>query len=226
MIMKKIRISLSLSLLVLSCAVKAQDWPNLAYYQAADQKLKVIDNVKVVYMGDSITEGWIAASPDFFSENGYTDRGISGQTSPQMLLRFRQDVIDLKPEVVVLLCGINDLAGNTGPSTVEMIEDNIKSMAELAAANSIKVVLCSVLPSNSVFWKPALKPMDDITTLNNFISNYASARHLTYVDYYASMVDEQRGLKAAYAKDGVHPNAAGYSVMESLVKPAVNSLLK
>jgi lysophospholipase L1-like esterase len=217
---------LALSFIFCGYMVNAQDWPNLKYYQAANQKVKDEHTVKVVYMGDSITESSMTASPDFFATNGYTDRGISGQTSPQMVLRFRQDVIDLKPKVVVLLCGINDLAGNTGPSSVEMIEDNIKTMAELAKINDIKMVLCSVLPSRSVFWRPELNPMDDIITLNKRVSSYAREKHLFYVDYYTALVDDQKGLKAVYAKDGVHPNVQGYKVMETLAKVTVNSVLK
>ncbi|MDP9082077.1 MAG: SGNH/GDSL hydrolase family protein [Bacteroidota bacterium] len=224
--MKRAKTFLALSFIFCGYMVKAQDWPNLKYYQAANQKVRDEHAVKVVYMGDSITESWMTALPDFFLTNGYTDRGISGQTSPQMVLRFRQDVIDLKPKVVVLLCGINDLAGNTGPSSIEMIEDNIKTMAELAKINNIKMVLCSVLPSRSVFWRPDLNPMDDIITLNKWIRNYAGEKHLFYLDYYTALVDDQKGLKAVYAKDGVHPNVPGYKVMEPLAKAAVNSALK
>ncbi len=203
-------------------SVKAQDWPNLGRYHAKNDSIKM---AKVVYMGDSITDSWIDASPDFFAENDYTDRGISGQTSPQMLLRFRQDVIGLKPKLVVLLCGINDIAGNTGPSSLEMIEANIQSMTELAKANHIGVILCSVLPAVRIFWKPELRPADSIIALNTWISNYALSKHFHYVDYYTALVNDQKDLRAEYSKDGVHPNLAGYKMMEGMVKSAVDGEL-
>ena len=224
--MKKITICLALLLLFSSGLAMAQDWPGLARYQDANKKMKQAGPAKVVYMGDSITDSWIDASPDFFAENSYTDRGISGQTSPQMLLRFRQDVIDLKPKVMVLLCGINDIAGNTGPSTIEMIEDNIQSMSELAEANNIKVVLCSLLPSIYVFWKPGLNPAASVAALNQWISDYAFQKHFAYVDYYTALAGDKRDLKEPYSKDGLHPNPAGYKVMEGLVKVAVDKLLE
>jgi len=205
----------------------AQDWPNLGRYQADNEKLKQDPAAKttVVYMGDSITDFWIGASPDFFKQNNYVDRGISGQTSPQMLLRFRADVIDLKPKAVVLLCGTNDIAGNTGPETLEMVENNIKSMAELAKANKIKVILCSVLPANKFGWRPNLQPADTIISLNAWISDYAKKSHFTYVDYHQAMADDQKGLGKNYSEDGVHPNKAGYAVMEKLVQEAIKNNL-
>lgn len=224
--MKSIKIPLTLLLLVFVSSLHAQDWPDLKHYQAANQTLKKSDKTTVIFIGDSITEGWITESPDFFSGNGYVDRGIAGQTSPQMLLRFQQDVISLKPNAVVLLCGINDLAGNTGPTTVEMIEDNIKSMAEIATTNGVKMILCSVMPSNYIYWKPELKPMDNIDVLNTWIGNYARSKHLPYIDYYSSLVDDQRGFKAEYTKDRVHANLKGYKIMEALLSPAISSVLK
>jgi lysophospholipase L1-like esterase len=218
--MKKYFILILLSFLNL--AVFSQDWANLTRYQAANQTLE--DSaivVKAVYMGDSITDYWIDASPDFFKVNGYVDRGISGQTSPQMLLRFRSDVIALKPKIVLLLCGTNDIAGNTGPESLEMIEDNIRSMTELAKANHIQVILCSVLPSNKFGWKPAVRPADSIIALNDWIKSYAKFQHLKYVDYYAQLVDENKGMKAAYSRDGVHPNKEAYTIMEKLAKEAI-----
>ena len=207
--------------------VNAQDWANLGHYRPDNEKLtnNPAANTKVVYMGDSITDFWIGASPQFFAQNGYADRGISGQTSPQMLLRFRTDVIELKPKAVVLLCGTNDIAGNTGPSTLEMIEGNITSMAQLAKANKIKVILCSVLPANRFGWKPDLKPADSIIMLNNWIKNYAKSKHFSYVDYYPALVDSEKGLKKEYSADGVHPNKEGYAVMESIVKDVIDKTL-
>lgn len=205
--------------MLLTGSASAQDWPNLAHYRAAD--LQILDSgqrVKAVFMGDSITDFWIGNDSSFFATNGYIDRGISGQTSPQMLLRFRQDVISLKPEYVVLLCGTNDIAGNTGPSTLEMTEDNIRSMTELARANHIRMILCSVLPANRFYWNPSVQPADSIVMLNSWIRAYAAAQHLPYVDYYRVLADDQQGMKAIYSKDGVHPNAAGYQIMEPLVQ--------
>lgn len=225
--MKIIKITSFLLMLLASSLAKAQDWPNLNHYHIANEKLKhdSSGHVKVVYMGDSITDFWLGASPTFFTQNNYIDRGISGQTSPQMLLRFRADVLELKPKAVVLLCGINDIAGNTGPSTLEMIEGNITSMAELAKANKIKMILCSVLPANRFAWEPELQPADSVINLNNWIKDYAKTKHLSYVDYYPAMVNEQKGLKKEYSKDGVHPNKAGYDVMEKLVQAVIKKTL-
>lgn len=161
-----------------------------------------------------------------FKENhNYINRGISGQTSPQMLLRFRSDVIDLHPEAVVILSGINDIAGNTGPSTLQMIMDNIISMAELAKANNIDVILCSVLPAYDFPWNPGLEPAMKIVALNKMIKKYAIENQLTFVDYFSAMVDDKNGLKAEYSEDGVHPNTKGYSIMEPLVNKAIKKVI-
>jgi lysophospholipase L1-like esterase len=177
-------------------------------------------------MGNSITERWIKASPEFFNEKPYIDRGISGQTTPQMLIRFRQDVIELQPKVVVLLCGVNDISQNTGPSSLEMIEGNIVSMAELARANHIRMILCSVLPAYDFPWRPGLKPAEKIVALNKWIKEYASNNSHMYLDYFSSMVDERNGLQSRFSEDGVHPNKMGYSVMEGLVEEAIARALK
>ena len=166
-----------------------------------------------------------ANNPEFFAGKPYVNRGISGQTSPQMLIRFRADVIALKPSVVVLLAGINDIAGNTGPSTPEMIMDNISSMAELAKANHIKIILCSVLPAIDFWWKPGQKPAEKIVNLNKMIKKYAEANGILYLDYYSVMVNKQMGIKSAYSDDGVHPNKAGYEVMDPLVEKAIAKVL-
>jgi len=204
------------------------DWPNLEYYREANAKLKppAANENRVVFMGNSITEGWIMTSPEFFEGKTYIDRGISGQTTPQMLIRFRQDVIDLKPKVVVLLCGVNDIAQNTGPSTLEMIEGNIASMAELAKANGIKVILCSVLPAYDFPWRPGLKPAEKIVALNKWIKEYASENGFIYLDYFSSMADERNGLKPEYSEDGVHPNKEGYLIMQGLVEKVIGKALK
>jgi len=176
-------------------------------------------------MGNSITDFWEKLSPEFFKNRPYIDRGYSGQTSPQMLLRFRADVIKLKPAVVLILAGTNDIAGNTGPSTLEMIEDNIISMAELAKANHIEPILCSVLPAAKFPWKPEVESIGKIIALNKMIKSYADKTGLIYVDYYSAMVDDHQGLKAEYSKDGVHPTAEGYKAMEPLAEAAIAKAL-
>jgi len=179
-----------------------------------------------VFMGNSITEGWIKTSPSFFEGKPYINRGISGQTTPQMLIRFRADVVALKPKVVVILAGTNDIAGNTGPSTIEMIMDNLSSMAEIAKANGIKVVLSSVMPVLDYPWKPGLEPADKIIALNKLIKEYADKNNIVYLDYFSAMVNEQKGMKNEYTYDGVHANEAGYKLMGPLAEEAIKKALK
>ena len=223
--MRKFKLTLAIILLsVLTVHFSfAQDWPNLQRFRAenANQVLPTPNEKRVVFMGNSITEGWVNIHPQFFAGKFYLNRGISGQTTPQMLVRFRADVIKLKPRVVVILAGTNDIAGNTGPSTLEMIEDNIISMAQLAKANDIKVILCSVLPVYDYPWKPGLQPAEKIIALNKMIKAYADKSGCIYLDFFSSMVDERNGLKSEYSKDGVHPNEAGYNVMEPLTEVAI-----
>ena len=204
------------------------DWPNLARFHEDNGKVGLPDSGvnRVVFMGNSITEGWSPTSPDFFEGKPYINRGISGQTTPQMLIRFRPDVIHLKPAVVVILAGINDIAGNTGPSTREMITDNLTSMVELAKTNGIRVVLCSVLPAYDFPWRPGLQPAEKVVSLNAWIKTYAEASGCIYLDYFTPMADERNGLKAEYTYDGVHPNLAGYKLMEPLVEKAIQEALK
>lgn len=216
-----------LASLALACALigpslaadAPQDWPNLAAYRAANARLgaPAQGEERIVLMGDSITEFWAKSQ----LKNSYINRGISGQTTPQMLLRFRSDVIDLHPKVVVILAGTNDIAGNTGAATLDMIQGNIASMAELARAHGIKVVLGSVLPASSFYWNPAIKPADKIVALNAWIRDFAQRNRFVYIDYYSPMVDEHKGLKRAYSGDGVHPNEAGYQVMAKLLEQAI-----
>ncbi len=196
------------------------DWPYLNCYRDENKKLGLpaADEKRVVFMGNSITEGWKYLRPGYFAGKPYICRGISGQTTPQMLIRFRPDVIALKPKVVVILAGINDIAGNTGPSTLEMIEDNIMSMAELAKTNEIQVILCSVLPAYDFPWNPGSFPADTIILLNKWIKEYAASNGFAYLHYYSAMVDERKGLKAEFSEDGVHPNELGYKVMEQLAE--------
>lgn len=202
--------------------VDAQDWANLSRYRTENDALTNLpDTERVVFMGNSITEGWVSAMPEFFRDNAYIGRGISGQTTPQMLLRFRQDVIALKPRVVMILAGTNDIAGNTGPATLEMIEDNIYSMAELAKVHGIEPVLCSVLPAYDYSWRPGLQPADKIVELNRRLKAYAENNNLIYCDYFTPMADHQNGMKTMYSEDGVHPNREGYEVMVPIAKKAI-----
>lgn len=204
---------------------EAQDWANLNKYQNENANLQPLEpgQKRIVFMGDSITEGWPFL--EFFAGKPYVNRGISGQTTPQMLIRFRPDVINLKPSLVILMAGINDIAENTGPSTPEMIADNIYSMAELAKANHIKVILCSVLPAYDFPWATGLQPAEKVVNLNKLIQKYADANGILYLDYYSAMVNEQKGLNSAYSEDGVHPNKTGYEVMNPLVEKAITKVL-
>ncbi len=201
-----------------------KDWANLNKYAAENTVVLQNQSIEkpIILMGDSITEFWKTNDPDFFSSNNLLDRGISGQTTPQMLLRFRQDVIDLKPSKVVILAGINDIAENTGPIAIEAIYGNIVSMVELAKVNQIKVVLCAVLPSNSFNWNPNIQPADKVITLNQMIKAYAYKNKIPYVDYYTAMVNDSKGLDKKYGDDGVHPNLNGYKLMESLLLKVLN----
>ena len=203
------------------------DWANLGRFRDENKLVtKPAEGEKrVVFMGNSITEGWIRMDPAFFSSKPYINRGISGQTTPQMLIRFKPDVINLKPSVVVILAGINDIAGNTGPSTLEMIEDNLSSMAEIALANGVAVVLSSVLPAYDFPWRPGLQPAEKVVQLNVWIKNYASNHKCIYLDYFTPMSDQKHALKAEYTEDGVHPTLAGYKIMEPLVVEAIQKAL-
>ncbi len=205
------------------------DFGWLARFKEADLALAppAAGEDRVVFMGDSITEGWHFDAPGgVFNGKPYINRGISGQTTPQMLVRFRQDVIDLKPKVVVILAGINDIAGNTGPETPEEIEGNLASMAELAAANHIRVVMCSVLPAFDFPWSPGLTPAPKVLALNAWIKGYAAEKGHVYVDYHTAMKDARNGLPAALSGDGVHPLPAGYAVMAPLVEAGIEKALK
>jgi lysophospholipase L1-like esterase len=215
---------------------KLNDWPALARYH--DANVKVVppakNEARVVFMGDSITDSWDDQKyGGFFPGKPYVDRGISGQTTAQMLVRFRADVIALRPKVVVILAGTNDLAGNSGPMTLEAIEDNLVSMAELARANHIRVVLASVLPISdyeSRDGKPIIRTSqrtpEKIKALNEWMRNYATQNKLTYVDYYSAMIDAKGFLKEELSQDGLHPNANGYAIMTPLAEAAIARALK
>jgi lysophospholipase L1-like esterase len=194
------------------------DWPNLCRYRAVNAALP--RPIRAVFMGDSITELWGKADPELFS-NGVIDRGISGQTSPQMLLRFLQDVVELHPQIVHIMAGTNDLAGNTGPSTPQDFKNNITAMVDLAHAHKIRVVIASIPPASAFPMTPALHPAADIVTLNNWLRGYAKASGSEYVDYYSVLADAQGGFASALSNDGVHPNRDGYKKMRALASKAL-----
>ena len=197
---------------------QAQDWANLSRYSLENKTLLISEQtIEAVFFGDSITEGWPQFNPSFFQEHNFVGRGIGGQTTPQLLLRFRQDVIGLRPKRVILLAGINDIAQNTGPISLNAIMDNIISMAELATANGVEMILCSVLPANSFPWRPEIIPTQKVIELNQMINAYAQEKNLVYVDYYTPMVNAEKGLKDSLGYDSVHPNKAGYEVMEKVL---------
>jgi lysophospholipase L1-like esterase/dienelactone hydrolase len=204
------------------------DWAYLKRYEAENRALPPArpGEKRVVFIGSSRVENWKKLDSNFFLANNYINRGVSGQTTPQMLLRFRQDVIDLKPAAVVFLGGSNDIAQNTGPTTIETIAGNIISMAELAKAAGIKVILSSELPVFDYPWRPGLEPAEKIVALNKLIKAYAEKNNITYVDLYSSLVDKRKGMKKELTTDGVHPNLAGYKIMEPLVQKAIAEALK
>ena len=210
-------------------AQKHDEWANYKRYAKANEELPAPakKEKRVVFMGNSITEGWVKIHPKFFKENNYIGRGISGQTSYQFLLRFRNDVIKLKPKLVIINAGTNDIAENSGPFNIDITFGNIASMAEIAKANKIKVILTSVLPAASFRWNKKITDAPDrIEALNAKIKAYAKANKIPYVDYYQPMVNgTERALNPAYSKDGVHPTLEGYLVMEALIKPAIDKAL-
>ena len=198
------------------------DWANLSKYKESNKILmSEIDENRVVFMGNSITEGWSNFDPDFFINNPYVNRGISGQTTPQMLIRFKPDVVNLKPKSVVILAGINDIAGNTGPMKIENIAENIFSMTEIALANNIEVFICSVLPAKAFPWSPSIKNVaEKVIKLNSILEQYCLDNKIQYVDYHSEMDDGNGGLKVpkhTTEDDLVHPNKEGYKVMEEVI---------
>lgn len=206
-----------------------QDWANLGRYAAGNAKIPApaAGEERVVFMGDSITDAWGRRYGKFFEGKPYINRGISGQTTPQMLIRFRPDVLALKPKAVVVLAGTNDIAGNTGPMTLEQIQGNLQSMAELARANGIRVVLASVLPvCDYIRPQTDRRPMEKIQALNEWMKKYAQETGAIYLDYYSAMLDEAGFFKKEFTYDGLHPNDAGYAVMEPLAARAIAAALQ
>jgi lysophospholipase L1-like esterase len=209
---------------------KLNDWPQLERYRAENAALPpaAAGEQRVVFYGDSITDGW-GRRPNtgtFFPGKPYVNRGISGQTTPQMVVRFRQDVIDLKPAIVLILAGTNDVAGNTGPMTAEMTEENFASMIDLATANGIKVIVASITPAFDYPWKRGLEPAPKIRAINAWLQTYCKTHGATYLDYYSALTDEQGGMKPGTSFDGVHPNATGYGIMTPLAQAAIDQVLK
>jgi acetyl esterase/lipase/lysophospholipase L1-like esterase len=198
------------------------DWANLTRYEKENNDL-LSNGIKntIVFYGNSITDFWIRFDKDFFEKNQFIDRGISGQTTSQMLLRFRQDVVNLKPSAVVILAGTNDIAENTGPISLENIFGNIVCMAEIAKANNIKPVLCSILPVFQYSWNKTIKPIEKISKLNQMLKKYADDNNISYVDYYTQFIDEKGGFPQKYSPDGVHPNLEGYKIMEQIVSQEI-----
>jgi len=227
---------IAFALLFISNSIMAQkkindswiDWANFKKYEADNNKIEppIKNETRVVFMGNSIFEGWIRLRPEFFSGKPYFDRGISGQTTPQMLLRMYDDVIALQPDIMVLKAGINDIAENNAPYNPDHTLDNIKAMAQLARFNKIKVILCSVLPASDFRWRPGLQPGDKVIALNEAIEKFATENKFYYLDLYSTVVDDNKGMRKEYASDGVHPTVEGYKVMEPLLEDAIRKVRK
>ena len=212
--MKKLICSISLFLACVFAAF-AQDWAKFSRYEQANAE--VTTKPKAVFMGDSITDGWARLDPDFFKDNNFIGRGISGQTTSHMLVRFRRDVVDHSPKYVVILAGTNDIAKNNGDISLENILGNIISMCDIAKANKITPVICSVLPADHYRWRPGIEPAQDIIRLNQMLKEYADSHRIRYVDYHSVLADENGALPAVHAEDGVHPNLNCYKIMEKIV---------
>ena len=209
---------LTLALTLMSTIFSAQDFANYSKYEKDNVKVKSTNTVpSAVFMGDSITEGWFSTDPKFFTDHNFVGRGISGQTTSQMLLRFREDVINLKPKKVIILAGTNDIAENSGPISLEKVFGNIVSMAELAKANKIEVVICSVLPAYEFPWRKGIEPAKKVIALNKVLKNFAQKNHLIYVDYHTPLKDDKNGLPTEIAEDGIHPTKLGYAKMEEIL---------
>lgn len=209
---------LSIAAIMFSAILSGQDFANYAKYEKQNQEIlskNIVPNT--VFMGDSITEGWFSTDPSFFTKHNFVGRGISGQVTSQMLLRFREDVINLKPKRVIILAGTNDIAENQGPISLDKVFGNIVSMVELAQANDIKVVLCSLLPAYEFGWRKNMYPAEKVIAINMMIESYAKKHNIPYVDYHSEMKDSRNGLDKIYTEDEIHPTAKGYEKMESIL---------
>lgn len=224
---KILGLGLAMGGLLMATSVSAQtekgDWAQFGRY--ADANKRVTTPAKVVFMGNSITDGWWPKDSTFFINNNFLDRGISGQTTSEMLVRFRQDVINLKPKAVVILAGINDIAHNNGVISLENVFGNIVSMAELARYNKITPIICSVLPAYDFPWRRGMNPAPKVIELNKMLKAYADKEGLTYVDYHSAMKDERDGLPKNLASDEVHPTLEGYKIMEKIVLEAIHKTI-
>jgi lysophospholipase L1-like esterase len=205
-----------------------KDWAYCKRYAPENARLSAPapGENRIVFMGNSITEAWSYTDPDFFRNRAYINRGIGGQTTSQMIVRFRQDVIELRPKIVVILAGTNDIAQNTGPVTVEQIAGNIFSMAELARVNGIEPVICSVLPVKEYYWRKRIDPVPLINRLNELVSSYCTKNSIAYIDYHTLLADKDHGLDRKYTSDGVHPNREGYKRMDTLTEKAIAMALQ
>lgn len=214
---------LSTLLLLCTCNIYAQKtWAQHERY--ASQNEAIINGqsrnhkqITAVLLGNSITDHWAKIHPEFFRENNFIGRGISGQVTSQMLCRFQADVIALRPKMVIIMAGTNDIAQNNGYITLQHILQNIQSMCDLARKHRIKPILCTCLPAIGFTWRPELRPAEDIKQLNRMIQAYAKQEKIQFIDYYSALVDEHGGLPKQYAEDGVHPNMAGYTIMEKIL---------
>lgn len=219
--MKKIFILIAGAIMLLPVSAAAQgDWAGVCRYAEANKQ--VTQKPKAVFMGDSITDCWPNANGAFFTDNNFIGRGISGQTTGHMLSRFRRDVVDHQPEYVVILAGTNDIALNNGPINLEDVFGNIVSMCEIAKANKIKPIICSVLPAARYFWRPEVTDSaEKVLELNSLLKEYAKKNRIKYVDYHSAMKDENNGLPVNLAQDGIHPTVEGYKIMEEIVLKAI-----
>lgn len=223
--MKRIFLSVVLIATAVCAAAQQKDWANFGRYAEANAAIE--QSPDVVFMGNSITDNWAHMDPEFFSKNNFVGRGISGQTSSEMLVRFRRDVIDLKPEAVVILSGTNDVAQNNGYISPENTLGNIISMCELAKAHGIKVILCSITPTSKFGWRPDIEPAQKIRDLNKMIEAYAKANKIHFLNYYPALTDDLGGLPPKWSSDTCHPNLVCYrTVMEPMVCDAVAKVLK
>ncbi len=216
--MKKLFLAL-FAVCISAVALSAQDWAKFSRYEEANAS--VTKKPKAVLMGDSITDGWAKADADFFTDNNLVGRGISGQTTSHMLVRFRRDVVDLAPKYVLILAGTNDIAKNNGEISLENILGNIISMCEIATANKIKPIICSVLPADRYRWRPEVSPADDIVQLNAMLKDYADSKKIRFIDYHSVLKNDGNGLPEEYAPDGVHPTIECYKIMEQMVLDAL-----
>lgn len=205
--------------------MRIESFANLKKYASQNIEISQSSEGKIIFIGDSITEFWKTADPIFFTENSFINRGISGETTSQILLRFQDDVINLKPSTVIILAGINDIAENNGPISLEETLNNIVAMVKIAEKNKIQVILCSVLPANRFSWRPDILPAKKVIQLNGMIKEYTSENNIIYADYYTEMVDENDGLQLKLGADGVHPNLIGYKIMEPIILKSIKNIL-